>query len=62
MKDPIETEDEIHVVPESDIITHELNEMCVCAPKWDRENKKEFLIVRAKKKVFVHNSMKDRIH
>lgn len=62
MRDTIETDDEIHVVPKKDIIDHELSEMCVCAPRWDRENKKEFLIGRARKRVFVHNSMKDRIH
>ena len=52
-------ENDIHVMPDSDIIKHIPDMSCECMPYHDEENKKECISGRANKRLIIHSKIKD---
>ncbi len=48
---------DIHCIPPSDIIEHELDTQCQCQPFWDEVNKIEFSRGEARCRVYVHRRL-----
>ena len=57
-----ESVDEVHIVPNDDVIIHEDSDTCECCPVWDEENRKDFEDGKASKMIWVHNRLKDNLH
>lgn len=53
---------EIHTMPTNDVIEHEESTFCECQPKWDEQNKKDFLEGKSDKMVIIHNLIRERLH
>lgn len=54
--------EEIHVVPKTDLITHEESRDCPCNPINDDENIKDLASGDADKVVWVHNRILDQMN
>lgn len=53
---------EIHTMPTNDIIEHTESMYCECVPKWDEENKRDFLSGKSDKMVIVHNMVREKLN
>lgn len=56
----IDDGEDIHLLPEKDIVAHSIKPSCPCRPEPDEENLQDFKCGRVHRLLWKHNRMSDR--